>query len=148
VVPKDTRRSRRTAGNGSPSTGEPVPYPSRRREALKSKTYGSKPVRPGRRPVENGDGFKPYPHLADVGPTPPHSAGNCEHSERGYKDFAAAAERGTYWERLRDWPREARERNGSGRRSQTGIMSHHTFFIRYLLDTATTLPKEYVLFTI
>ncbi|KAJ7326336.1 hypothetical protein DFH08DRAFT_1027307 [Mycena albidolilacea] len=50
---------RRTAGNGSPSTGEPVPYPSRRREALRPKTYGFKPVRPGRRPVENGDGFKP-----------------------------------------------------------------------------------------
>jgi hypothetical protein len=34
--------------------------PSRRREALRPKTYGSKLVRPGRRPVENGDGFKPY----------------------------------------------------------------------------------------
>ncbi|KAJ7321280.1 hypothetical protein DFH08DRAFT_818648 [Mycena albidolilacea] len=34
--------------------------PSRKREALRPKTYGSKPVRPGRRPVENGDEFGPY----------------------------------------------------------------------------------------
>jgi hypothetical protein len=34
------------------------------------KTYGSKAVRPGRRPVENGHGFKPYHRRLSAAPLP------------------------------------------------------------------------------
>ncbi|KAJ7469155.1 hypothetical protein FB451DRAFT_1177147 [Mycena latifolia] len=46
-------------GTGAPSTGQPIPYPSRQVQPPNLRTDGSKAVDPGRRPVKNGHGLKP-----------------------------------------------------------------------------------------
>ncbi|KAJ7444501.1 hypothetical protein FB451DRAFT_1189595 [Mycena latifolia] len=47
-------------GTGAPSTGQPVPYPSRQLQPPNPRTGGSKAVDPGPHPVKNGHGLKPY----------------------------------------------------------------------------------------
>ncbi|KAJ7487947.1 hypothetical protein FB451DRAFT_1167415 [Mycena latifolia] len=59
-------------GTGAPSTGQPVPSPSRQVQPLNPRTDGSEAVDPGRRPVKNGHGLKPYRHLSYGYPIKPN----------------------------------------------------------------------------